>query len=546
MKLMSKVRLYAHTIMHLKPSQIVYRLWRSAGGKTRLFLGHRVNGSPLKADIGRLPLLPELDFDPVFLERFSVDEIMDNRIDLLHQGKELQWKEPWACEGMTPLWQFNVHYCEFLLPLAHVARKTGESRYVEKGKEIIASWVAAHPRAEEGTGWDSYVISMRIVSWLAFYGELRDLLECDHDFVQTLDNSLYEQYVHLSEHLEKDILANHYLENLKAMILLATYFDDQGTLAEALSHFAKQTDEQILPDGMHFELSPMYQKVIMECLLRVASIARDCDSAVDCKLTKSLLSMADCLYSLERNINRTPLFNDGGDNVAKGRDALLLCAKRHCAADPTYRALLPQGGYCMFEQSIRGVSVKAIVDVGAPGPAYAAGHAHCDMLSFELFLDGRPWVVNGGTFAYQDSSRLDYKNTDAHNAPRYADSEQSECWASFRMARMARIISYSCDDRGIEAAMIDYRGRPLARRIRFLPEGVQVVDTAPDQASIVSTVHVAAPFSLEGAESEFPYAPEFGRVEHAQVRQYRGRGSIEYFLPFPFDFLQTGGSYGLD
>lgn len=536
MSLLSKSGLYLRTVSHLKPSQVAYRLWRKLGGATPLRRGHYVGGGSSHADVCRIPLLPELDFDEAFLGRFFPSEIICGHVELLNQGADLDWSKPWSCEGMSPLWKFNLHYCEFLLPLARAAREAGGERYAEAGKDIIASWIAAHPRSAGGVPWDPYVISMRVANWLAFYGETRDAIGGDGPFLREFNDSLREQYRHLSLHLEKDILANHYLENLKAVILLAAYFDDVETLGLAIPRFVGQVDEQILSDGMHFELSPMYQKIMLECIMRVADIVRAYDYDAYIKLRRTLKSMVDCLYSLERGIERTPLFNDSGDNVSKSATSLLRCAESHFGIEPTFVADLSKGGYCIFERSLGDAWVKAIVDVGAPGPAYAPGHAHCDMLSFELFCNGQPWVVNCGTFAYQDPSRLRYKSTDAHNAPRFEDGEQSECWASFRMARMARMVGWSRTEDGIEATMVDYRGRAITRRIEFLSAGVLVRDSTSEKGvALVSTVHVAEPFSFEeGVDSvESCYAPEFGHARTCRQRQVRGVGSVEYFLPVP-------------
>lgn len=536
MSLLSKGKLYLRTVSHLKPSQVVYRLWRRLGGTTPLRRGHRVKGDPSCADIGRIPLLQELDFDTVFLKRFSPDDIVRGRIELLNCGVSIDWGKPWLCEEMSALWKFNLHYCEFVLPLAKAACGAGSDKYVEGGKDIISSWISVHPRSAGGAPWDPYVISMRVANWLAFYGEARDAIDGDEPFLRKFNDSLYEQYCHLSVHLEKDILANHYLENLKAMILLAAYFDDAETLHLTVSRFVEQIGEQILSDGMHFELSPMYQKIMLECLMRVAGVVRACDSEAYAKLHCSLKSMVDCLYSLERGIERTPLFNDSGDNVSKSAVSLLRCAERHFGVEPSFTAELSESGYCIFERSMGNAQVKAIIDVGAPGPAYALGHAHCDMLSFELFYNGRPWVVNCGTFAYQDPSRLRYKNTDAHNAPRFEDCEQSECWASFRMARMASMTGWSRTENELEATMVDHRGRPITRRIEFFPEGVLVRDsTSEKNIPLVSTVHVAEPFAFaEGVDSaESRYAPEFGGARTCHQHQVRGAGLVEYFLPVP-------------
>ncbi len=91
MSLLSKGKLYLRTVSHLKPSQVVYRLWRRLGGTTPLRRGHRVKGDPSCADIGRIPLLQELDFDTVFLKRFSPDDIVRGRIELLNCGVSIDW-----------------------------------------------------------------------------------------------------------------------------------------------------------------------------------------------------------------------------------------------------------------------------------------------------------------------------------------------------------------------------------------------------------------------------------------------------------------------
>ena len=133
MSLLSKGKLYLRTVSHLKPSQVVYRLWRRLGGTTPLRRGHRVKGDPSCADIGRIPLLQELDFDTVFLKRFSPDDIVRGRIELLNCGVSIDWGKPWLCEEMSALWKFNLHYCEFVLPLAKAACGAGSDKYVEGG-----------------------------------------------------------------------------------------------------------------------------------------------------------------------------------------------------------------------------------------------------------------------------------------------------------------------------------------------------------------------------------------------------------------------------
>ena len=56
--------------------------------------------------------------------------------------------------------------------------------------------------------------------------------------------------------------------------------------------------EEILPDGMHFELSPMYHKLIFEGVIRVA-VALKAKGYEDQEIEKYLQPMLDAAWSLE-------------------------------------------------------------------------------------------------------------------------------------------------------------------------------------------------------------------------------------------------------
>ena len=178
--------------------------------------------------------MPELDFDPAFLARFDPDELFEGQISLLNHTESIDWASCWRERLSTPLWQYNLHYFEYLLPLADQYINSGDKRYLLKAKELILLWIINNPRDEAGAAWDSYTISMRVTNWLAFIGELSDDLQDDHEFLEQVNDSLALQYFHLSQYLEKDLLANHYLENLKALVLLSIYFNDKKTLNLAL------------------------------------------------------------------------------------------------------------------------------------------------------------------------------------------------------------------------------------------------------------------------------------------------------------------------
>ena len=526
MPTLAKARLYRDTILHLKLSQVLFRIWRKAGGSTPLRWGYTARVSPANADISRVALLPMLDFDPTFLARFDCEAIVRDELTLLHHTENIDWETCWHSGLWTPLWQFNLHYHEYLLPLAKRYIDSSEERYLLKAKAIIESWIQASKIKGLGVAWDPYTISMRLANWLAFYGELEDVLKKDQSFTDAFNASLADQYSYLSRHLEKDLLANHYFENLKALVLGALYFGDNGTLSAAFSLFGQQVEEQILPDGMHYELSVMYHKIVLEDVLRVAASLDEVGHELS-GLKSYIQSMCDFLYSIERGANRTPLFNDSGDNVAKSREFLLRCAQQRFGVAPSYRSEFPDAGYYLLEGCCGGKQVKIIFDAGKSAPGYACGHMHCDALSIEVFVDSSPWVVNLGTFAYQSEHRLELKKTSGHSAPQISNVEQSECWASFRVARMARCRVVETGDDFICAEICDHLGNRIQRSVRLLGDRIMVEDRTSSGLNLVVHYHFLKgnASSHGGLVQLSPYCPEFGIMQASNYLEIEG-GSI--------------------
>lgn len=533
----SKLRLYLSTASHLKPSQIAARLWRRLGRKTPLKWGFVPHPDIALASIDSIAVLPQLDFDPHFLERFDVEAILGDRIELLHHSEKVDWIESWHRGLSTPLWQFNLHYCEYLLPLAHAFLERGDERFVAKGKQIIEAWIDHCSQEKGGAAWDPYTVALRVVSWLGFYGELREYVEGDTAFLKKMNSSLAEQHVFLATHLEMDVLANHYLEELKSLVLLSCYFSDNETLGLALPKLLAEVDEQVLPDGMHFELSPMYHKVILESLLRVAAAVLLHEPDADVVRKFRLQDMCNCLYSLERGISRTPLFNDAGDNVSKSRDALLDCAASTFGIDPVFRSVLPNAGYAILERDTGIGTVKVIFDAGKPGPAYAMGHAHCDALSFECFINEKPWIVNSGTYCYQGDERLEYKRTFSHSTVMVDGEEQHECWAPFRVARFGEAALVECGDDYAAGAFVASDGRARVERfVRLETDRIVIRDECDSSHDLTSCFifsdEKTAPVKTDGIVR---YAPEFGRVSLAQrvLLNENGTGFLETVFDFP-------------
>ena len=519
--MLRKIGNYYWTIRYLKPEQVLWRLGKKLGMKCAL-AGSASRGQGEARQIG----VRELDHDNQFLARFSSKELMEDRVTFLHESETISWEGAWHVESRSHLWNFNLHYFEYLHPMAKAFLDTGDRKYLDKTARMIRGWIAANPADRGGDGWSAYTISLRLTNWLGYLAAVGG--ELDDDFRRNMEDSVFAQYAHLSTHLEKDILGNHYFENLKTLVLCALYFHDEVFLPAALANFRRECREQILPDGMHFELSPMYHKIVLEGLLRVSIALREAGMA-DVPLEAMAQNMLDAAFTKEDGLTRTPLFNDSGDNVAKSMESILSAAKR-LGLTPERKNELPDSGYYFLKKG----KWKLIVDAGAAGPDYIPGHAHCDAMSFELFREGQPVLVNCGTYAYQCAERHYFRSTQAHNTVQVAGVEQSEIWSTFRLARRSRTKILEVSENSISMEMTDYRGNRIRRDIRLEAECLRITDRA-DGLKIQSHLHGIHAFDFTCTapvtRSDAMYAPEYGRMQKSHQVTAEGLDQIEWTIP---------------
>jgi uncharacterized heparinase superfamily protein len=253
----------------------------------------------------------------------------------------------------------------------------------------------------------------------------------------------------LERNLEYHLLGNHILKNAKALVFGGAFF--AGAQAERLLRkgvhlMVDETREQFLPDGGHFERSPMYHCIALEDLLDVISLASACPDLINAEAMRTLVDAAgralQFLDDLRCGDGEIPLFNDAAFGITAPAAALLAHGRAvlglRAGQEDTRQGLRickPDTGYFGYRKG----EDSFIIDCGPVGPDYQPGHAHCDTLSYELCLDGRRVVVDSGVHDYENGAlRHRLRGTAAHNTVSVDGAEQSEIWGAFRVARRAR------------------------------------------------------------------------------------------------------------
>lgn len=471
----NKITLYINTIKYLKPTQLYYRVFNRLKRelyKRKLLTVKIPEEIVIKEDTNYI--IPELDFDIDYLDRFDIVGILKNQFTFINLTYQVKLSEAWKNKGLQHLWRYNLHYFEYLFKLAYEYSKgNNQNIYYEKFKDLITSWVDNNPYAY-GDGWHPYTVSLRISNWIATYQIFKENILCDNEFDKSLRESIFLQYKYLQYNLEKDVLGNHYYENIKALIIGSVFFEDKKVKEKFKKELLKQLNEQILEDGMHFELSPMYHKIILEDLIKISYWLKD--EEIYNHLVPYIKKMIDVTFSFEKNFGKTPAFNDSADGVSKDYKSLLEVCNIYFKLSPQSNTNFDKSGYFIIEDQNK----KLIFDTGEISPTYLPAHGHCDALSFELSINGSPFIVNSGTYRYESGEWRDYfRSTKAHNTVSISGQEQSQFWGSFRVAkRIKKVKRKQFLYKNIQfyaGSYVSYYGAEHKRYIGYIDENTIIV-----------------------------------------------------------------------
>lgn len=454
---------YWHTLRYLRPVQFYGRLW---------FRLYRPRPDPRPAPGLRLPNGHWITPTPK-----PVSMLGPETFRFLNETRAVIGSSAWNDPGCDLLWRYNLHYFDDLNAADSPTRAVWHHA-------VLQRWVAENPPGV-GPGWEPYPTSLRIVNWIkwALAGHALPP-ECLH--------SLAAQTRWLCRRLEYHLLGNHLFANAKALVGAGSFFagdeaDQWRTRGRRL--LAQELREQILPDGGHFERSPMYHAILLEDVLDLINLAGHYPETVDADTVgfyrQQATAMTHWLSVMGHPDGEISFFNDAAMGIAPTLAELVNYGQRlgldRAATLLTGLTVLPDSGYIRLEAG----PAVALLDVAPIGPDYLPGHAHADTLSFELSLFGQRVIVNGGTSRYGNSpERLAERGTAAHSTVQIDGADSSEVWGGFRVARRARPVGLrwgeEVDGCWLECAHDGYQrlpGRPRHfRRWRLGGDGLNIHD----------------------------------------------------------------------
>lgn len=419
----------------------------------------------------------------------EAEEAMAMRIDLLGSGPlDLSPRIDWHRDHKTgTVWQpaycraiqynnldqpsdvkvpWEVSRMQWLMPVAQAYQLTGDDRYAAKVRELLEDWIAANPYAFSVNWACTMDVALRAIEWTYFFHAFKNAPSWrDETFRSRFLAALYGHGDFTLRHLEKsDVNGNHYTADACGLVVVGLFFGCGGQPNQwaqtGWDILSSEIELQVFPDGVDFEASVPYHRLVQELFLYPALHRLRLGLPVAERYRERLLAMARFTATYSRPDGSVPLWGDADDartlpfrrlpindhrylvgvaGIALGSDeiasyasgpreeiAWLLGPEAARALDqgaviaPGSRAF-PDGGFYVM----RGDRNQVFVDCGPLGLADRGGHGHNDLLSFDAMLDGKLLVTDCGAYLYTANyrERNAFRSTAYHNTPQ-VDGEE--------------------------------------------------------------------------------------------------------------------------
>lgn len=368
--------------------------------------------------------------------REKIAAVLEQRFSFNGESHELSQPIDWRVNPSADLeWLILLHKFYFAAGLGAAYEATGERRYADKWVELTRSWI-------DNVALDflpSDVAGRRIQNWIFahyYFVTRHPAAPLPADFYRDFLTSLAAQVNYLCDHLTP--ARNHRTLELAALFLAAVVFpefrDAARWLELAKRELSINIQADLLPDGVHCELSTDYHHLVLKNYLWVRRLAQLNDIAMAEPIDALMRKALDFTLYVHRPDGAIPALSDGDsrsflDLLAQGYElygdeAMLYVATggKQGTAPAERSKAFPDSGYYIL-RSGWGAGGEAYRDerylIFDCGPLGRGNHGHFDLLSLELAAYSRSMIVDPGRYTYDESGeenwRVRFRGTGYHN-----------------------------------------------------------------------------------------------------------------------------------
>ncbi len=418
-----------------------------------LALAHNVNllGSGL-IELGR-----EIDWHRDYKTGFSWQPAYIRSIEYGNPDQPSDVKVPW-----------EISRLQWLIPVGQAYLLKGDERYAVAVQNVLDSWITHNPYAYSVNWTCTMEVALRILTWTWFFHVFhRSQAWADTGFRKRFLCTLFLHGEFTERHLERsDINGNHYTADAAGLVFAGLFFGE-GTAPERWQKLGwqilcEELPRQVFPDGVDFEASVPYHRLVLELFFLPALYRKACGLDINSAYRERVVAMARFAATYSRPDGTVPLWGDAddaralpfgdqdindhrylaglvgvawnipelGEYFAGSRSEIfwLLGSSAAASLPSDERQLIapsstafPDGGFYVMRTECDHI----FIDCGPLGLAGRGGHGHNDCLAFEAVLDGVHLISDCGAYLYTASyeQRNKFRSTAYHNTPQ-VDGEE--------------------------------------------------------------------------------------------------------------------------
>lgn len=323
------------------------------------------------------------------------------------------------------LWQFNRH--SYWKHMARSYAATGDEKYAKAFREQLLKWIAQTYIPEDwngpGSAWRTIECGLRLLgSWPVAYDGFKKSQTLGDAALLLMIASMHRQSLHLTAHPTK---GNWLMMESNGIYTFSALFnelsDSESNRRIAADRLLHELEMQILPDGMHNELSPDYQSVVYNCASNFYSLASNLGlnkeipgGFVDLirKTVKAAIILSTPAFTQPRTNDtftlQTSVFTGRAEKLLGKKPEYVFVNTNRAEGEPpkgeTASAFLPYAGFAVMRSGWDADAAYMCFDVGPLG----TGHMHQDKLNINIYKGGEELIYDDGGGQYDISPAREY------------------------------------------------------------------------------------------------------------------------------------------
>jgi len=463
-------------------------------------------------------------------QTFQFSEVIDWQSDPIsgwqwpHMHKSRMGNHIWSLTRPADIrytWEMNRHQHFIYLGIAFWL--TGEKRYVDAFNAQIRNWFQTNP-VQHGINWySSLEVSIRLLSWIVAFQFFRNSPEFYQNSGSVFLKSLWQQADFLSKHLQttstNDFPNNHIIGELVGLVLVGSTFPEFRAATTWRDTGLRLLNQQVIaqthPDGVNKEQATGYHRFVTEFLLLIVARSRQGALPLDSSVENTLERMIEYIFFSLTPEGKSPMWGDAdygralGLGINKdfwdfrpllssgavlfqrpdwkfvagrfdeesfwllGSDGMTNWNQLKITKPQKLSQAFPSAGIYIIRNDWSSGADIAFLRCGSfgLGDEGNCAHSHCDLLSFILWINGIPLLVDSGSYTYHGSWRDQFRISKAHNTVIVDGCDQATPIPYFNWRNIPNAKCIEWTEKHISAELSPQNNVVFSRQLSHLKPG---------------------------------------------------------------------------